>query len=194
MVNFVKASAMNSRLFEKMCVDFGSEFKHLLFYSSVRWLSRGKVLRRVVDLRSELQTFLNYKNHRHAIRFDEKPWMLKVCYLNDIFAALNELNTSMQGRNQCIITLSEKLSVFQEKLPLWKGKLERGRIAAFPSLNENLEEWEDMDVGSLDEIKPVLVEHLENLITEFDHYIPDKDLTTQHWVRNPFRAKVDDLS
>ena len=49
-VNFVKASAVNSRLFEKMCVDFGSEFQHLLFYSSVRWLSRGKVLRRVVEL------------------------------------------------------------------------------------------------------------------------------------------------
>ena len=47
------------------------------------------------------------KNHRHAIRFQDKEWMLKVRYLNDIFTTLNELNTSMQGRNQNIISLRE---------------------------------------------------------------------------------------
>ena len=28
-VNFVKASAVNSRLFEQLCVDHGSQFQHL---------------------------------------------------------------------------------------------------------------------------------------------------------------------
>ena len=54
-----------------MCVDLGSEFQRLLFYSNVRWLSSGKLLRRVVDLRTELQIFLNEK-HRHAIMFQDK--------------------------------------------------------------------------------------------------------------------------
>nr|XP_039248831.1 protein FAM200B-like [Styela clava] len=114
-VNFIKFSAVNSRLFEQMCVDFGSQFHHLLFYSNVRWLSRGKLLRRLVDLRTEVQFFLNDKKHRHAIRFEDKEWMLKVCYLNDIFALLNDLNLSMQGRNQNIRTISERLSAFKEK-------------------------------------------------------------------------------
>ena len=90
--------------------------------------------------------------------------MLKVCYLNDVFASVNELNTSMQGRDQNIITLSEKLSAFKEKLLLWKGKLERGRTAAFPSLNEYLEEWEDDKIGALEAIKPILVNHLDHVI------------------------------
>ena len=30
-VNFIKASAVNSRLFEQFCVDHGSQFQHLLF-------------------------------------------------------------------------------------------------------------------------------------------------------------------
>ena len=102
-VNFIKASAVNSRLFEQLCVDHGSQFQHLIFYSNVKWLSRGKLLRRVINLRREVQVFLNEKNHRHAIRFQDKEllkvWMLKVCYLNDIFTTLNVLNTSMQGRN-----------------------------------------------------------------------------------------------
>uniref|UniRef100_A0A8C4QEF0 DUF4371 domain-containing protein n=1 Tax=Eptatretus burgeri TaxID=7764 RepID=A0A8C4QEF0_EPTBU len=117
-VNFVKASAVNSRLFEKMCVDFRSEFQHLLFYSSVRWLSRSKVLLRVLELGTELQIFLNEKNHRHVIRFHEKPWMLKVCDLNDVFASVNELNTSMQGRDQNIIMLSDKLSQHRDEFHL----------------------------------------------------------------------------
>ena len=131
--NFIKASAVNSRLFEQLCVD-----QHLLFYSNVRLLSRGKLLRRLIDLRSEVQVFLNEKNHRHAIRFQDKEWMLKVCYLNDIFTTMNELNTSTQGRNQNINIFSEKLSAFKGKLLLLKNKLEHGRIATFPSMNEYL--------------------------------------------------------
>jgi len=50
--------------------------------------------------------------------------MLKVCYLNHILTAVNDLNTSMQGRNQNIITPSGKLSVFKAKLQFWKMKLE----------------------------------------------------------------------
>ena len=193
-VNFIKASAVNSGLFEQLCVGHGSRFKHLLFYSNVRWLSRGKLLRRLIDLRTEVQVFLNEKNHRHAIRFQDKEWMLKVCYLNDIFTTLNELNTSMQGRNQNIITLSEKLSAFKEKLQLWKNKLEHGQTAAFPSMNGYLEEWNQTDSCRFDVIKPTLVEHLENLITEFDCYLPDINLEAHLWVRNPFLAKVDNLS
>ena len=99
----------------------------------------------------------------------------------------------MQGRNQNIITLSEKLSAFKEKLQLWKNKLERGQTAAFSFMNEYLEEWNQTDGSRFDVIKPILVEHLKNLITEFDRYIPDINLETQLWVRNPFLAKVDNL-
>ena len=60
-VNFIKASAVNSRLFEQLRVDHGSQFQHLVFYSNVRWLSRGKLLHRVIDLRTKVQVFLNEK-------------------------------------------------------------------------------------------------------------------------------------
>ena len=62
-VNLIKASAVNSRLFEQLCVDNGSQIKHLVFYSNVRWLSYGKFLRRLKDLQTEVQVLLNEKNH-----------------------------------------------------------------------------------------------------------------------------------
>ena len=60
-VNFIKASAVNSRLFEQLRVDHGSQFQHLPLYSNFRWLSRGKLLRRLTDLRTKVQVFLNDK-------------------------------------------------------------------------------------------------------------------------------------
>ena len=76
----------------------------------------------------------------------------------------------MQERDLTIITVSEITSGFKEKLRLWKGKLERGRIAEFPSLNEYWDDWQDDEVGAVKNIKPTLLDHLEKLITEFDRY------------------------
>ena len=61
-------------------------------------------------------------------------------------------------------------------------------------MNKHLEEWNLTDSSRFDVIKPILVEHLENLITEFDRYLLNIKLEAQLWVRNPFLAKVDNLS
>jgi len=52
-------------------------------------------------------------------------------------------------------------------------------------MNEYSEEWNQIAISRFDATKSILVEHLENLITEFDPYIPD---------RNLFLTKVDNLS
>ena len=41
-VNFIKASASNSRLFAKLCKDMDSNHKNLLFHIYVRWLCKLK--------------------------------------------------------------------------------------------------------------------------------------------------------
>ena len=93
-----------------------SELEHLRCHSSVRRLPRGKVLCRTVELREELKIFLIEKKCNVASKFDDKPWMRKVYYLNDVFIAVNELTSSMQGRNHNIIdiVLSEKLLGFKD--------------------------------------------------------------------------------
>ena len=54
-VNFVKHSALHSRLFRKLWEDMGSEHINLLYYTKFRWLSKGNVLSRVFELRNELK-------------------------------------------------------------------------------------------------------------------------------------------
>ena len=56
-VNFIKSRPLNSRLFALLCQEMGSTHESLLFHSEVRWLSQGKVLTRLFELRSEVRTF-----------------------------------------------------------------------------------------------------------------------------------------
>ena len=57
-MNLIKANALNSRLFADLHKENYSDFKTLLLHSQVRWLSKGKVLKKSFVLRKEIHEFL----------------------------------------------------------------------------------------------------------------------------------------
>ena len=56
-VDFIKAGALNSRLFKKLCMDLDSEHLVLLYHTQTRWISKGNVMRRFFELKDELKEF-----------------------------------------------------------------------------------------------------------------------------------------
>jgi hypothetical protein len=90
-VNFISIRALNSKLFKAM----GSDHDKRLLYAEVRWVSRGKVLRRLVELKEEVKLFLTEENPTLADLFHCENWLCSLSYLTDIFEKLSELNTSL---------------------------------------------------------------------------------------------------
>ena len=118
MINLIKARALNTWLFEQICEDMDAEHKCLLLHTEVRWLSQGKSLNRVFELREPLQRFLLEKNSDLANKFSDEKWLLKLAYLCDIFNLLNKLNLSLQGKMTTEFKLEDKVAAFKDKFEL----------------------------------------------------------------------------
>jgi hypothetical protein len=81
-------------------------------------LSRGKILARVCELRTDIEIYLLKKKHVLAERFKDPNWLTKLASLSGIFNHMNELYSNMQDCNQSIIDVGENISTFKKKLSL----------------------------------------------------------------------------
>ncbi|XP_060754238.1 uncharacterized protein LOC132865727 [Neoarius graeffei] len=108
-INFIKSRPLNSRLFHKLCEEMGSDHHQLLLHTDVRWLSRGKALQRLFELRDQVHDFLSEHGHPLAAQLEDQTWLAHLAYLTDVFGRLNELNTSLQALPEAIVTLSDFL-------------------------------------------------------------------------------------
>uniref|UniRef100_A0A3Q2PQY9 Uncharacterized protein n=1 Tax=Fundulus heteroclitus TaxID=8078 RepID=A0A3Q2PQY9_FUNHE len=123
-VNVIKSHAMNPRLFFILCNEMGAHFKQLLLHSEVRWLSRGKVLTRLCDLREEVLLFLAEINSPLVKHMED----MKLAYLSDVLDKINTLNICLQGKECNIFYAQDQLCGFRKKLELWSARVERGSV------------------------------------------------------------------
>ena len=191
-VNFIKAGALNSRLFKLLCKDMESEHEALLFHTNVRWLSKGNMLGRLYELREEVAMFLDLQQ-KAALhdKFQSESFRLSLAYLVDIFEALNALNLKLQGKNINILMHHDTIRTFMAKLDLWKCRIQQGNTASFSCLDFALIH------GNLDSVlKKQIITHLNDLKTEFIRYFPYIDEKREAWkfIRNPFQCEVADVS
>lgn len=144
-VNYIRSSATNKRIFKDSCNELGGKFD-VLFHTEVRWLSRGKVLHRVLELREEIALFLERKRSGkvkekefHA-QITDNVFISKLAYLANFFGEINTLNHSLQGNMTNILTAQDKIGSFLRKLQLYQRRIEVEDISMFPELTMVLDE------------------------------------------------------
>ncbi len=186
-INYIKSRALNTRLFSNFCKDMGSDFNSLLFHTEVRWLSRGRALRRLVVLKDEVMLFLSDNNSDLLKYFQTENWLCKLCYLSDILDKLNELNISLQGGNTNVFTLISKIQAFMKKINIWLIKVKNNSYEMFSCMEDFITENE----LSFEVIKPIIIDHLVSLESNLKKYfVPELDVSRFDWIQNPFDVEI----
>ena len=152
-VNFIKSRALNHRQFQEFLEDVQAEHGDLMFYCEVRWLSKGKMLRRFYDLKDQVSVFMNMKD-KPMPELDNPAWMCDLAFLVDVTTHLNELNTKLQTQGQLAHELYGHVRSFQNKLVLWESQLREGNTYHFPTLAKHNGEFEGDSFA--DELKSLI--------------------------------------
>lgn len=87
-VNFIKGSSLHIQLLEKFCSEIGTNHTHLLYHTTVRWLSQEKTLSRVYERRNEIHIILIGKKIFLGKYFEDAIWVMTLAYLLDILGIL----------------------------------------------------------------------------------------------------------
>ena len=117
--------------------------------------------------------------------------VVSLAYLVDIFSRINELNLSLQGRDKTIVNFIDALSAFQAKLELWERKMTMGQMGMFPTLNEFIENAEDMRLDY--DVKSQIINNIVSLRSEFANYFPDTTRDNLEFVKNPYLVSDSDV-
>ena len=118
-VNFTKKSATTSRLLKQFCKEMDSDHETLLYYTAVRWLSKGNVVTRFFELRTEIKLFLEMiEKDAFVDFFKDETWLQGLACLADITEQLNKFNLRLQGPDTNILQFGDILRGFIEKIQI----------------------------------------------------------------------------
>ncbi|KAG2458422.1 GTD2A protein, partial [Polypterus senegalus] len=87
-INFIRAGALNNRQFVSLLEEHESEHSDIDYQTAVRWLSLGKVLKRVWDLRAEIQEFCDKKD-KDIPELSDTHWIADLVIDVDVTALMN---------------------------------------------------------------------------------------------------------
>ncbi|KRZ76289.1 Zinc finger BED domain-containing protein 5, partial [Trichinella papuae] len=170
-VNYVKCSALNTRLFAALCESLNADHMVLLYHTEVCWLSKGNMLCQIYELKEAVAELLEQRGRRTMCRaFKSEHFQFSLAYLADIFEALNSLNLKLQGANANVMAHYDIVQSFIAKISL-------------------------CDKCLCEDLKRKIKGHLRGLQDEFFHYFPDVEPQNLIYklVRNPFLVNVEDL-
>ena len=117
---FIRSRALNTRIFVNLWDEMESEFTTLLLNCEIRWLSKCKAFKKLLMLKNKVIIFLAEKHPDLVHHLRNDSWLLKLCYLSDLFKKLNEFNLFLQGESTNVFTLKSQIGTFMKKLSFWK--------------------------------------------------------------------------
>ena len=95
--NYIRSHAIQHRQFKAYLIELNSEYGDIVYFTKVRWLSRGTCLKRFYELREEIENFMT-EERTPVSNLNDELWLLDLCFLVDITEKINQLNKELQGK------------------------------------------------------------------------------------------------
>ncbi|XP_023812089.1 general transcription factor II-I repeat domain-containing protein 2B-like [Oryzias latipes] len=183
-VNFIRARALNHRQFVAFLEENEIEHGDIRYHCTVRWLSLGKVLKSVWDLRGQIQDFCVDKGH-DVPELSDEDWVADLGFAVDVTALMNQLNVKLQSKGLFVHEMYSAVKAFMRKLQFLSSQVKDNNLTHLPTLKEA-----KRPEGHLQKYSTML----EALHAEFSRRFQDfKTLESEmHVVSSPFNCIVDD--
>ncbi|KAJ4446530.1 hypothetical protein ANN_13226 [Periplaneta americana] len=93
--NKIKSKALKHRQFRTFLKDMSQHYHDLIYYTEVRWLSRGRMLHRFFELREIIAKFMRTQG-LPVPELEDEDRLNDLAFLTDICEHLNQLNTHLR--------------------------------------------------------------------------------------------------
>ncbi|XP_060691829.1 LOW QUALITY PROTEIN: general transcription factor II-I repeat domain-containing protein 2A-like [Hemiscyllium ocellatum] len=127
-VNFI-------RQFVALLEENETEHRDVGYHTAVRWHSLGKMLKRVWDLREEIQDFC-VKKGNGIPRLSDADRIADLGFAVDVTALMNELNVKLQCKGLFVHDIYNLVKAFMRKLQLLSSQMEDNILTHLPTLKE----------------------------------------------------------
>ena len=191
-VNYIRTHALDHRQFKSLTAELDQGLPgDLPLHFTVRWLSKSQVLSRFFQLLDAVKLFMEEKNQNYPELLDLRG-IMDLAFLVDMLCHLNRLNVNLQGKFKILPDLVQSVSVFVNKLKLFKVRIQRGDLTHFPTL---LKASGQVTIAILNKQKAIyatLFETLkESFVSRFRNLQLKRPLIT--FLVDPFNSKTDCL-
>lgn len=175
-------NSLRHRKFKKFLKEIDADYGDLLLFTEVRWLSRGKSLKRVFDLRREIVLFLENDSSAESqellITFRDPNFILDLAFLVDISEQINQLNLTLQGRDKQIFDLVLAIEKFHHKLSLLINNFKENDLTVLRRTRFIVEKYSNH--ARLQEYQPILDILQTNFHNRFHDFYKIKHIIEIH--------------
>ena len=193
-VNYIRTHALNHRQFKNLIAKLDQGLSgDLPLHCTVRWLLKSQVLSWFFQLLDAV-TVMEKKNRNYPELSDLK-WIMdpaSAAFFVNMLCHLNRLNLNLQGKLKILPDLVQSMSVFVNKLKLFKAHIQRGDLTHFPTL---LKVSGQVTIAILNKQKVIYATLLESLKESFVSRFRDLQLKRPliMFLVNPFNLKTNCL-